>query len=244
LIFNANPLLRYDGYYIAGDLLEITNLGGKASDALRQIAGRLCLGLKYQVDELAPTRGRFLFAAYAVASAAYRAFVFVSILWFVNKCFEPYRLDVIGQALGALAVFGLIFAPIRRLQRFLSVPGRWTLVNKTRLSTTLSVVGGIVLAACVVPLPHRVYAPLEVRPRDSHAGLRRASCRCRIECTHRWRSVRAIRMRLTPKRTAYSCELWSSRAIVSPPGSRWWKWPTSIWRSMSNGSSVVATKRR
>lgn len=169
LVFNANPLLRYDGYYIAGDLLEITNLGSKASDALRQIGGRLCCGLNYQLDEFAPTRGRIVFAVYAVASAVYRAFVFVSILWFVNKCFEPYRLDVIGQALGTLAVVGLVLAPLRRVQRFLSVPGRWTLVNKTRLSATLSVLGGLLLATCVVPLPHRVYAPLEVRPRDAQA---------------------------------------------------------------------------
>lgn len=175
LVFNANPLLRYDGYYIAGDLLEITNLGSKASAALRQLAGRACLGLKYEADEFAPSHGRALFACYAVASAAYRMFVFVSILWFVNKFFEPYRLDVVGQALGTLAVVGLVLAPVRRIWQFFAVPGRWMLVNRTRLSLTLSIVGGLLLAACVVPLPHRVYAPLEVRPRDAHAVYAEAS---------------------------------------------------------------------
>jgi hypothetical protein len=31
IVFNANPLLRYDGYYILGDLIEIPNLGPRAN---------------------------------------------------------------------------------------------------------------------------------------------------------------------------------------------------------------------
>ena len=31
LVFNGNPLLRYDAYYILGDLAELPNLGQRAS---------------------------------------------------------------------------------------------------------------------------------------------------------------------------------------------------------------------
>lgn len=169
LIFNANPLLRYDGYYIAGDVLEITNLGSKAGEALRRVLGRACLGIEYEADQFGPTRHTGLFALYAVASAVYRAVVFVSILWFLNKYFEPYRLDVLGQMLGTIAVAGLVLGPVRRLHGFFSVPGRWAVVNKWRLTATAMVGLGLTAAACVVPLPHRVYAPLEIRPRDAQA---------------------------------------------------------------------------
>lgn len=169
LIFNANPLLRYDGYYIAGDLLEITNLGSKASEALRRVVGRACLGIEYDADQFGPTRHTGLFALYAVASAVYRAVVFFSILWFLNKFFEPYRLDVLGQMLGTIAVAGLVLGPVRRLHSFFSVPGRWAVVNKMRLATTATIGLGLAAAACFVPLPHRVYAPLELRPRDAQA---------------------------------------------------------------------------
>jgi len=171
LVVNANPLMRYDGYYILADLLEITNLGSKATAALRRAAGRLCLGIRYNDadDPLLPRKHVGLFVAYAVASSIYRWVVFLGILWFFNKVFEPYRLDVVGHALGAIAVAGLVFAPIRGVRQFFSVPGRMQLVNKSRAAITFSVVGALVLAALVVPLPHRTYAPLEVRPRDAQS---------------------------------------------------------------------------
>jgi putative peptide zinc metalloprotease protein len=169
LVFNANPLLRYDGYYIAGDVFEVTNLGSKARDALRRMLGRACLGLKYEPDPFAPTEHASLFILYAVASSVYRAVVFVSIVWFLNEFFKPYRLDFIGHVLGAAAVVGLLVGPLMQLKQFVSVPGRMGQVNKSRLSLTLSVIGGLLVAAFVVPLPQRVYAPLEVRPRDAQA---------------------------------------------------------------------------
>ena len=41
LIFNANPLLRYDGYYILADLMEIPNLRQKSSAMLNRVSGCL-----------------------------------------------------------------------------------------------------------------------------------------------------------------------------------------------------------
>ncbi len=45
LLFNANPLMRYDGYYVLCDLLGIPNLRSRAEQALRAALKRLCLGL-------------------------------------------------------------------------------------------------------------------------------------------------------------------------------------------------------
>ena len=44
MMFNANPLLRYDGYYILSDLLEIPNLRQKATDNPQPQAGRVVPG--------------------------------------------------------------------------------------------------------------------------------------------------------------------------------------------------------
>lgn len=171
LLVNANPLMRYDGYYILSDLLEVTNLSGTASAMLRRTAGRICLGLPYEsdADEEASPLHRTLLAVYAVAAPIYRLFVFFGILWFLNKCFEPYRLDFIGHALGCAAAAGVIVRPAVSAYRLASNPGRMSQVNKSRLTLTMSIVGGLLLAALVVPLPHRTFAPLEIRPRDAHS---------------------------------------------------------------------------
>ena len=49
-MFNANPLLRYDGYYILSDILEIPNLRQKASTILNRKLGAWCLGLEEPED--------------------------------------------------------------------------------------------------------------------------------------------------------------------------------------------------
>lgn len=44
VLFNANPLMRFDGYYIFTDLLELPNLYSNGQAWLRSAAGRLFLG--------------------------------------------------------------------------------------------------------------------------------------------------------------------------------------------------------
>ena len=92
VMFNANPLLRYDGYYILSDILEIPNLRQKASTILNRKLGEWCLGLEEPEDPFLPQRNQWLFATYTVASAIYRWVVTFSILYFLNKVFEPYGL--------------------------------------------------------------------------------------------------------------------------------------------------------
>ena len=96
VMFNANPLLRYDGYYILSDILEIPNLRQKASTILNRKLGKWCLGLEEPEDPFLPKRKQWLFATYTVASAIYRWVVTFSILYFLNKVFEPYGLKVLG----------------------------------------------------------------------------------------------------------------------------------------------------
>jgi putative peptide zinc metalloprotease protein len=62
VMFNANPLLRYDGYYILSDILEIPNLRQKASTILNRKLGKWCLGLEEPEDPFLPKRHQGLFA--------------------------------------------------------------------------------------------------------------------------------------------------------------------------------------
>ena len=72
LLFNANPLLRYDGYYILSDIMEVPNLRQKASTILNRKLGKWCLGLEEREDPFLPKRNQALFALYTVASFLYR----------------------------------------------------------------------------------------------------------------------------------------------------------------------------
>jgi putative peptide zinc metalloprotease protein len=167
ILFNANPLLRYDGYYILSDILEIPNLRQKASTILSRKLGKWCLGLEEPEDPFLPKRRQWLFATYTVAAAIYRWVVVLSILYFLNKVFEPYRLKIIGQIIALGAFYGLLVQPLWKMFKFFKVPGRLGKVKRVRMYATLLVIGAIGAAIALVPLPMHVFAPLEVQARGA-----------------------------------------------------------------------------
>ena len=95
VIFNANPLLRYDGYYILSDILEIPNLAQKSKLAMMNALRVHCLGMRPVSQRQLPAQGHFTFIAYSIASFLYRWFVLAAIIWFVSEMFEPYGLQII-----------------------------------------------------------------------------------------------------------------------------------------------------
>ena len=164
ILFNANPLLRYDGYYILSDILEIPNLRQKATTILGRLASHWCLGIKQPEDPFLPQRRLGWFAFYAVASSLYSWFVTLSIFFFVWNVFKPYRLQVVGQVLAGAAIWGLVVRPMQGMIKFLKVPGRRDEVKTINVVST-SVVAGLALAAvALIPLPQRVWCAAELRP--------------------------------------------------------------------------------
>jgi len=167
VLFNANPLLRYDGYYILSDLVEIPNLRQKASTILSRKMGEWFMGLEPPDDPFLPQQNQAFFAMYTVAAVMYRWFILASILMFLYKVFEPYGLKVVGQLIAAMAIWGLVFQPIYKLYKFFYVPGRWYKVKKPRLYATLGGLALLVAAFVYWPLPYHVLSTLETRPRDA-----------------------------------------------------------------------------
>lgn len=167
LMFNANPLLRYDGYYILSDITEIPNLRQKATSILNRKLSEWCLGIEQPDDPFLPERNQGFFAAYSVAAAMYRWFVVFSIMWFLYKIFEPYRLQIIGQAIILVGLYGLVVQPLWRVGKFFYVPGRLDKVKRKNLVASLTVIALLVAAIIFVPLPFRVLATFEVQPHDA-----------------------------------------------------------------------------
>ena len=169
IIFNINPLLRYDGYYILSDILEIPNLRQKATKIMSQKASEWFLGMESQEDPFLPKRNQFWFAIFTVASVAYRWVVMTSILFFVWRFFDSYGLKVVAQCIAAMSIFGLVGMPLIKIGKFFWVPGRIYKVKKSHFYPSLAGVLALGAAFCLVPLPYSIYAPavLELRSDDA-----------------------------------------------------------------------------
>ncbi len=167
LLFNGNPLLRFDGYYILMDVIEIPNLRQKSTELLRRSMVEHCLGIEQPENPFLPQQKQILFGLYTVAAVVYRWVVVFSILWFLNQVLAPYGLQVLGRMFGAIGLFGLVVQPVYQLGKFFYMPGRMHQVKMWRVLTTLGVVAAIVGFITLVPLPYNVQCDFVVEPRDA-----------------------------------------------------------------------------
>ena len=164
ILFNGNPLLRYDGYYILSDLMEIPNLRQKATTILQRQLASWTMGIESRPDPFLPTRRKWFFAIYSVAAATYRWFITFSIFWFLYSLLEPYGAKVIGQMIAMLAIWGLIGMPLVQAYRFFSVPGRFGTVDKGRTVLSVCLICAGLFGVMMIPVPHYVRCPFIVQP--------------------------------------------------------------------------------
>ncbi len=115
IIFNANPLLRYDGYYILADFLEIPNLRQKSSEYALGLIKRHIFGIKLQ-QPLPPVLQRFWLFTYAIASTAYRTFIGVVIILMV-----AYQIPVLGMLMAIGGVVTWLLVPVYKVFKYLAI---------------------------------------------------------------------------------------------------------------------------
>src|SRR2546428_11171344 len=85
VLFNGNPLLRYDGYYMLVDLLEIPNLYTRSRTWLGWAAERYLFGVLDAEPPQATPGERGWFVLYGVGSFLYRILVVLALAFFLSR---------------------------------------------------------------------------------------------------------------------------------------------------------------
>ena len=153
VLFNANPLLRYDGYFILVDWLEIPNLGQRATAHWQYLANRYLLGVASAEPPPATRQERRWFLAYAPLATAYRLSVTFGIAWFVAQHYF-----VVGVLLAAWALATGIVWPVLKAAKAIATQPQYT-SRAGRVGTGLAAAAATLGAALfVVPLPHHTTA--------------------------------------------------------------------------------------
>ncbi len=163
IMFNANPLLRYDGYYVMADWLEIPNLRIKSNQFFSYLIQEKVLGLEIPVQSYLPRSRRILFVTYAFASYIYRWFVTFAILWFMSQILKPYKLESVSYLLALGSLVPLLGMPIYQIGKFVTTPGRLRKMKKGRTAAfvgTLVVIVGLIL---LIPTPLRVQGSMVLK---------------------------------------------------------------------------------
>ena len=152
VMFNANPLMRFDGYYMLADWLEVPNLREKANRFLNNLFLSKGLGIEVPPEPyMAPGR-KWLFVIYAIASWVYRWVVTFSILWFLADFLGP-KLKILSQMLAVMSLASLFIWPGYKVIKNIRQRGRLPDMKAARVYITLGVFAALLLAFFFLPLP-------------------------------------------------------------------------------------------
>lgn len=153
VVFNANPLMRYDGYYMLADWMEIPNLRDRSNKFLMRLVQEHCLGIELPPEQHMELGRRILFVSYAVVSYIYRWVVTFSILYFLSIFLEPYKLRALSNILAGAALGSMVGWPLYRLGKNLYKRGRLPDMKPQRVTISASVLTAVILFFFLVPLP-------------------------------------------------------------------------------------------
>ena len=153
VLFNGNPLLRYDAYYILADLIEMPNLAARSTRYWGYLIERYLLGAREAEPPDVSRTEKLWLLIYGFASPLYRIFVTILIALFIAGQFFFIGVLLAIWAVAAMAIFPVIKA-IRHLAENPRLRG-----HRARAVTVISAIvlgfGSFLLA---VPMPYHSHA--------------------------------------------------------------------------------------
>ena len=162
LLFNANPLLKFDGYYVLSDWLEIPNLYQRSRHAVRRMMTRIFLGVRTP-DDHSTLHGpsQPLLISYGLASMAYQIPMVIGVWLLFLHFFESYGLSAIPFAYVVVSVLLLTHRVVT--WGFQSNDSHRS-ARPSRVNTTMTVVGlfGSLSGLWMCPLSGSMTAPVVI----------------------------------------------------------------------------------
>jgi len=168
LLFNGNPLLRYDAYYVLSDLIGIPNLAQRSLKYWGYLLERYVMGVRDAEPPLASPSERAWFCFYGLASTLYRAAVTIGIALFIAKKFF-----IVGVLLALWSLSTMLLLPVYKSLRYMISSPQ---IRRRRMRVWGMIAPALVLlllGIIAVPLPSRSQAEGVIWPPEQaivHAG--------------------------------------------------------------------------
>ncbi len=147
--FNLNPLMRYDGYYVLSDLLQVPNLRAVAIANVQRIAKRVTLGIDAGGSTWSPIMSLTL-CIYAIAATLFRISTVLGICAVI-----ALKLFFVGIAAGLLYGGSVVFGFVTKALRYL-----WFDKETAPVRMRAIVVGALLVAGplslIAIPLPQTI----------------------------------------------------------------------------------------
>ena len=160
LLFNANPLIRFDGYYILSDLLEMPNLYQRSQNYLKYLIKKFVYGVRRPQNPATLPSDPLALVTFGIASLVYRVFLFAGIFLFVFD-----KLFFLGAAFALWGIVGYVVVPLVKLGHYLVTSPELTRTRSRANLATASFVAALVGVLGFVPWANHDRASGVVEPR-------------------------------------------------------------------------------
>ncbi len=155
VMMNANPLMKFDGYYIVMDIMEIPNLRQRASNAITNLWVKYIFGGN-PTESPEEHRYKMLFPMYAVFSFCYRLFLTYSITFMLYKMFASVKLELLGKTLMIFSVLSMVLLPVFKGGNMVIRRREALGITNTRLLTLLAIVFAVTGMVMFIPFQQQV----------------------------------------------------------------------------------------
>ncbi|CAN5821989.1 hemolysin D [soil metagenome] len=148
VFFNANPLMRFDGYFIFSDLVEVPNLMNRSMSMLKFLFQRHIYRIETARPPTSSASEAVILLLFGIASLIYRVLLFVAITFLILQSYA-----VIGVLLAAWSVAVWFALPIGGFAQWLSTSGQLADRRGRALLTSLIMGVAAALLVGVAPIP-------------------------------------------------------------------------------------------
>lgn len=154
LIFNINPLLKYDGYYMLSDLVDTPNLQQQGQKETTYTIEKYLFGRKDCSAVSASKKESILLVLYSIISTVYRFFIFGGLILFIST-----KVVLLAVLMGISLTMMWIAFPLAKGLKYLFTDPGISRVRGRAIQVCSAAIGGIVLFLAIVPFPLRFKAP-------------------------------------------------------------------------------------
>ena len=169
LIFNLNPLLRFDGYYILSDLVGIPNLSQKSGNQLKYLCERWLFNIKHLESPASNRQESFGLVVYGICSGLYRIIVFGGVLLLVAD-----KLLILGIIMAVVCAIAWVLTPLFLFIKYLAYSPKLDRCRTRAVTISAGIACGVILFLQFVPFPSHFRAPGILRSQE-FADVRNAT---------------------------------------------------------------------
>lgn len=159
VLFNGNPLLRYDGYYVLSDLVDIPNLWTRSRTTLRTFADRILFGLPTTALRRYAWPQLCFMACYAVCSILYRVAIIFGILYFVMSLMKSYHLFQLSLVFAGFVLMGAFITPAIVAIRRVFTMVKQNKITRFRAIVVYAALGATGFLIFTLPIPYQISIP-------------------------------------------------------------------------------------